>query len=150
MPTDEALKQIVYLSKPTVTMSISEVRDLLVKSRVNNHFKDVTGMLLFDGEVFLQVLEGPAATVTALFEKIEKDPRHTQFTSLMERMILQRDFGDWSMGLAHIEGDLMKSFPGLMDLGEARKILSQSGAAESLVSAIKFRHAPDESAAAAE
>lgn len=30
----------------------------------------------------------------ALFEKIERDPRHTQFTSLVERTIPQRDFGN--------------------------------------------------------
>lgn len=140
MPTKNILHQIVYVSKPTRSMALSEVRELLIKAQINNHFKDVTGMLLFDGESFLQVLEGPKDTVMALFEKIERDPRHTQFTSLVERQIPRRDFGDWSMGLAHIEGEHMKSLPGLMDIQSARRMLSKSGAADSLVSLIKSRY----------
>ncbi len=140
MPTKEILHQIVYVSKPTRSMTLSEVRELLVKAQINNHFKDVTGMLLFDGDSFLQVLEGPKDTVMALFEKIERDPRHTQFTSLVERKIPQRDFGDWSMGLAHIEGKHMRSLPGLVDIQSARRMLSKSGAAESLIALIKFRY----------
>jgi hypothetical protein len=137
MTTEESLHQIVYFSKPTRSMTLSEVRDLLIKAKINNHFKDVTGMLLFDGDAFLQVLEGPKDTVTALSEKIERDPRHTQFTSLVERTIPQRDFGDWSMGLAHIEDKQLKSLPGLMDLTSARRILSESGAADNFVEVIK-------------
>ncbi|WP_439123893.1 BLUF domain-containing protein [Marivita sp.] len=140
MPTEEMLHQIVYVSKPTRSMTLSEVRELLIKAQINNHFTDVTGMLLFDGDSFLQVLEGPKETVMALFEKIERDPRHTQFTSLVERTIPHRDFGDWSMGLAHIESKHMRSLPGLMDIQSARSILSKSGAAESLVSLIKFHY----------
>ena len=140
MPTTEMLHQIVYVSKPTRSMALSEVRELLIKAQINNHFKDVTGMLLFDGDTFLQVLEGPEDTVMTLFEKIERDPRHTQFTSLVQRKIPQRDFGDWSMGLAHIESKHMRSLPGLMDIQSARSMLSKSGAAESLVSSIKFQY----------
>lgn len=137
MTPEDTVHQIVYFSKPTRSMTLSDVRELLIKAKINNHFKDVTGMLLFDGGSFLQVLEGPKDTVMALFDKIERDPRHTQFTSLVERTIPQRDFGDWSMGLAHIEGKHMKSLPGLMDLPSARRILSESGAAENLVALIK-------------
>lgn len=140
MQTEEMLHQIVYVSKPTRSMTLSEVRELIIKAQINNHFKDLTGILLFDGDTFLQVLEGPKDTVMALFEKIERDPRHTQFTSLMERTIPQRDFGNWSMGLAHIESKHMKSLPGLMDIQSARSMLSKSGAAEGLVALIKFRH----------
>lgn len=140
MQTEESLRQIVYFSKPTRSMSLKEVRELLIKAQINNHFKDVTGMLLFDGNSFLQVLEGPKETVMALYEKIEHDPRHTQCTTLVEREVPQRDFGQWSMGLAHIEGEHMKSLPGLTDIQSARKMLSDSGAAESLVEVIKSHY----------
>lgn len=140
MHPEETLHQIVYFSTPTRSMTLSEVRELLIKAQINNHFKDVTGMLLFDGDSFLQILEGPKETVMALYEKIERDPRHTQCTSLMEREIAQRDFGDWSMGLAHIEGKHMKSLPGLTDIQTARRMLSERGAAESLVEVIRSKY----------
>ena len=140
MQTEETLHQIVYLSSPTCSMTLSEVRELLIKAQINNHFKGVTGMLLFDGDSFLQVLEGPKETVRALVKKIERDPRHTKFTSLVERQIPQRDFGEWSMGLAHIEGKHMRSLPGLVDIQTARRMLSKSEAAESLVSVLKSRY----------
>jgi hypothetical protein len=146
MQTEDTLHQIVYFSQPTRSMPLSEVRELLIKAQINNHFKDVTGMLLFDVDSFVQVLEGPKETVMALYEKIEHDPRHTQCTSLVDRQITQRDFGDWSMGLAHIEGNHMKSLPGLTDIQSARRILSESGAAESLFEVIKSQYADSDTA----
>ncbi|WP_300584170.1 BLUF domain-containing protein [Marivita sp.] len=140
MQTEDTLHQIVYFSQPTRSMPLSEVRELLIKAQINNHFNDVTGLLLFDGDSFVQVLEGPKDKVMALYEKIERDPRHTRFTTLMEREIPQRDFGQWSMGLAHIEGKHMKSLPGLTDIESARRMLSDSGAAESLVEVIKSHY----------
>ncbi|WP_416881985.1 BLUF domain-containing protein [Marivita sp.] len=140
MQTEDTLHQIVYFSQPTRSMPLSEVRELLIKAQINNHFNDVTGLLLFDGDSFVQVLEGPKDKVMALFEKIARDPRHTQFTTLMEREVPQRDFGQWSMGLAHIEGKHMKSLPGLTDIESARRMLSDSGAAESLVEVIKSHY----------
>lgn len=140
MQTDETLHQIVYFSQPTRSMPLSEVRELLIKAQINNHFNDVTGLLLFDGDSFVQVLEGPRDKVMALFKKIERDPRHTKFTTLMEREIPQRDFGQWSMGLAHIEGKHMKSLPGLTDIQSARRMLSESGAAETFVEVIKSHY----------
>lgn len=68
MQTEETLHQIVYFSKPTRSMSLKEVRELLIKAQINNHYKDVTGIFLFDGDSFLQVLEGPKDTVMALRE----------------------------------------------------------------------------------
>lgn len=134
---DEKLKQLVYISKPSQEISFSEIRQILIKARVNNHFKGVTGVLLYDGASFLQVLEGPEETVLNLYASIAKDPRHAQVTSLCEREIEARDFGDWSMGLGQIAGDHMKCLPGLKEIDTARVTLKNSGAAEAMVNAIK-------------
>lgn len=147
MSNQETLKQLVYVSKPTAEMPVTEVRELLVKARINNHFKDISGILLFDGETFLQVLEGLEDAVLALFDKIAQDPRHTQVEALFQRSIEARDFDGWSMGLAHIEGDHMRSLPGLVDLSKARMILSASETANELVDAIKFDIMPEGEAA---
>ena len=144
MQSEDTLHQIVYVSKPTRSMTPGDLRELLIKARINNHFKDVTGMLLVDDDSFLQVLEGPKEAVMALYRKIERDPRHTQCITVAERPIPQRDFGGWSMGLAHIEGQHMKSLPGLTDLQSARRMLTESGAPESLVEVIKSQYGDKE------
>jgi hypothetical protein len=46
------------------------------------------------------VLEGAPEVILALFEKIEKDPRHSRVSKLIFEPIEERDFADWSMGFA--------------------------------------------------
>ncbi len=134
---NDTLIQLVYVSKPSRDISFAEIRELLIKARVNNHFRDVTGVLLYDGASFLQVLEGPEETVKKLYDSIAKDPRHAQVTALFEREVDHRDFGDWAMGLGQIAGDHMDCLPGLKKIDTARKTLMNSSAAEDMVSAIK-------------
>lgn len=143
MSNPETLKQLVYISKPTTEMPVSEVRALLVKARINNHFKDITGILLFDGETFLQVLEGPEDAVMPLFNQISQASRHAQVETLFERCVAERDFDDWAMGLAHIDRSQMRSLPGLVDLNKARLILSANETANELVNSIKFDIMPE-------
>ncbi len=53
---------------------------------------NVTGVLLFDGKQFMQVLEGPVAAVNAVFERINRDIRHGNVVELMRDFAPQRRF----------------------------------------------------------
>lgn len=72
--------------------------DLLVaQAAESNRIAGITGVLLYDGGNFLQILEGEPATVDALFARICQDTRH-HHVKLIERVgIEQRNFADWSM-----------------------------------------------------
>ena len=50
--------QLSYLSAPSRPMSVDDLMDILNKSRENNARLGISGMLLFTGEWFIQVLEG--------------------------------------------------------------------------------------------
>jgi hypothetical protein len=72
-------------------------------------------MLLYRDGKFMQTLEGPRIPVLTLLEKIRSDPRHRNFTLLMEAPILKRSFGSWSMGFKKITPETVINFPGYHD-----------------------------------
>jgi hypothetical protein len=47
----------------------------------------ITGMFLYSDGSFFQVLEGEAATVDALYEKLDRDKRHQQLTLIIREPI---------------------------------------------------------------
>lgn len=98
MSTD--LYQIIYMSKSAEGFGSPEMRALLPKIRQNNAEKGVTGILLSDRGEFLQVLEGPEASVKEIFSSIKGDPQHSDVTVLREGPIQKRRFGDWTMGFS--------------------------------------------------
>jgi hypothetical protein len=103
---------LLYLSGSTVPFAEKDLRDLLAKSRENNSKLGISGMLLFKGGNFLQVLEGKKETVVALYEKIARDPRHHQITTLLEETSTKRNFPDWSMGFHDLSSTDTRSIPG--------------------------------------
>jgi Sensors of blue-light using FAD len=88
---------LLYLSQSTIPFSKQDLRELLTKSRENNSQLGITGMLLFKGGNFLQVLEGRQETVMSLYERISRDSRHSQsqlcFKALHRREIFP--IGQW-------------------------------------------------------
>ncbi len=74
--------QISYLSAATRPMSTDEVLALLRQCLANNEANDVTGLLIYNNETFLQTLEGDEQIVDELYRKIQKDPRHTNLVFL--------------------------------------------------------------------
>ena len=55
-------------------------------------------MLLYIAGSFFQILEGPRHTVDALVRKIQSDPRHMRVTVIIREPIVERSFGEWTMG----------------------------------------------------
>ena len=60
----------------------------------------VTGALLFNEDLFAQVLEGPLEAVEQIFEQIQRDQRHSDVTILESGPAVERDFPEWSMAFA--------------------------------------------------
>ncbi|MFK7931056.1 MAG: BLUF domain-containing protein [Myxococcota bacterium] len=105
--------QLGYASASTVAFTDQDLVDLLATSRENNAKAGIGGMLLFHEGSFLQVLEGPAERVEALYERIRLDPRHNDAFLLFRREHTHRQFADWSMGFHRVAADPSKRPPGL-------------------------------------
>lgn len=60
------------------------VGQILHVSRQRNQPSGISGVLVFDGARFCQLIEGPRTQVVALAQRIQADPRHTGYRVLYE------------------------------------------------------------------
>jgi hypothetical protein len=102
------IEQLLYISTVSSTEAV-DLDTILATSRRNNRANGVTGLLMYNGKRFLQVLEGPAEAVEATFNRIRRDSRHRGAVLLARRTIEQREFGDWSMGFRDSEAHSSRS-----------------------------------------
>jgi hypothetical protein len=109
------LSELCYISAASHRFDRAELDALLIKARANNRKLGITGMLIHHGGSFLQILEGQEAEVTALYDKIAQDPRHSHVLRLFRTPIRLRSFGDWTMG--YVDGNLgeLSRLPGFND-----------------------------------
>lgn len=92
---------LVYISFAAGTLDQQDLSDILASSVRRNAQDDITGVLLFHDDMFLQVLEGPEAVVHALVERIRADQRNRDVVVLLEEPLAQRLFPDWAMALVN-------------------------------------------------
>ena len=90
------LSQYLYISTAP-TLPREEVDAILSASARNNPARGITGLLLFNGRNFLQLLEGEEVAVAELMTTITADPRHSGVSVLDRRGIATRTCPDWAM-----------------------------------------------------
>lgn len=122
------LTRVFYVSEIAPGMTDVVMQVILGVAQVNNRRLDVTGMLAKSDGHFAQVLEGRAAAVAALMDRIRADARHVGLRVLLEEPIVTRQFARWSMGL--IQRDDMApqmerlQREGCVDATEARAVIA--------------------------
>ncbi len=92
------LLQLTYASRP-FGYDMAVLRGILMDARRCNARDGVTGALICRDDLFLQMLEGPEAAVTATYGRIVRDDRHLEVRPLTRRVIGDdgRMFGAWAM-----------------------------------------------------
>jgi Sensors of blue-light using FAD len=73
------LYELIYTSTLADDAHPGCVADIVRAARSFNDHHGITGILMFDGAHFCQYLEGAAATLHSLIERIRNDVRHTHF-----------------------------------------------------------------------
>ena len=91
------VRQLLYISIATCPCDEDDLAAILRRSRDNNVLYSVTGILWSDGERFIQVLEGPLASVGETYARILIDERHHSLAIIYDQLVEKRDFGSWSM-----------------------------------------------------
>ncbi|WP_010219263.1 BLUF domain-containing protein [Sphingomonas sp. PAMC 26621] len=91
------MRQILYVSTSTVSGDGADLARILNQSRHNNALDEVTGLLFSNGKCLIQVLEGSTVSVEPCLQRIMKDDRHHSIEILMDRIIFDREFGEWNM-----------------------------------------------------
>ena len=103
---------LIYVSTSVKLLNDEELLGILKVSRENNSSRDVTGLLLYKGGNFMQVLEGPDEVVEAVFETIKADPRHKDVIVLSREQISNRQFPAWEMAFQNLDNPEVKNEPG--------------------------------------
>lgn len=103
-----ALLELIYTSLTEAHNDTDNVQDILVSSERNNAAISVTGLLLFDGERYIQILEGKAEDVEGLFSTISNDPRHSNLELLHKGSIAGRSFETWRMAYEALPKGLLE------------------------------------------
>lgn len=100
--SETSLYQLIYTSKACEGFGANEMRALLPEARRNNAELGITGILLCDRGEFLQVLEGPEASVKSVFERIQRNQDHGQISVRREGPIDKRRFPEFTMGFSEV------------------------------------------------
>lgn len=92
------LTRLVYYSQRNPSEAL-DTTELIEVCKHNNARLNLTGLLHFNGDHFLQVIEGGRVEVCALYHRISRDTRHNNIILLECTDVRERMFPTWSMGL---------------------------------------------------
>jgi Sensors of blue-light using FAD len=96
------LIQLIYVSNSLHEATAAELDDILASSARNNGAHQVTGMLLYAAGSFMQILEGEEKAVDETYDRVSRDPRHTNIFVLEREPIAERSFEQWKMGFKRL------------------------------------------------
>ncbi|MEL7208842.1 MAG: BLUF domain-containing protein [Actinomycetota bacterium] len=112
----DPLLQLAYVSNAVRPLDREELIELMRHARKKNKRLEITGMLLVEGSRFLQVLEGPPAAVSDLYDAIRLDERHECVTTIFcDEQLRQRQYAQWLMGCKILGEGLPADFAALDD-----------------------------------
>lgn len=115
------LTTIIYRSHISDNVPIKTLPGMVDKASQLNASHQVTGILLFNGTHFFQILEGPEAGVLAIYNKICADPRHHNVVELMRDYSPSRRFGNAGMELFDLrQHDRSTVLQAVLDKGTSR------------------------------
>lgn len=133
-----SINQLVYVSQAVRKMSVDDLGAIHATARSNNELIDVTGSLFYNGGWFLQVLEGPPATLSRLYKKIEADPRHKNSRVLYNEPASFRTFPRWNMNMTNLDHRQADKYDELVEVMEAVRADRKIGSASPAVTLLKI------------
>jgi len=135
----EDLIHVIYVSSAAPDISEHDTVKFLNETRKANRKNDVSGMMLYIGGCFLQLLEGEAARVDTVCQTIFRDKREMRMVH--REPIAVREFPEWTMGfeaVAPLEAARLLGEPLLFD-SVSRVARIESNSAKTLLSIIGRR-----------
>ena len=109
------LTSVTYTSLARLDLQTSDLEDIHRSARESNALEGITGLLVFNGTHFLQIIEGSETAIEELVERLRKDPRHTGFEVRDQRKVDARSFPDWSMELVRVNASYFEARDTLED-----------------------------------
>ena len=103
------LKSLVYTSLASLDLRAGDLVAIHETARRLNALDGITGVLVFNGSRFLQMVEGSPEAIDALLERLRADPRHSAIEIRDERTVEARAFPEWSMELVTVSARYLEA-----------------------------------------
>ena len=103
------LTSVTYTSLARLDLQASDLEDIHRTAPDQNALDGITGLLVFNGTHFLQIVEGSEKAIDELIERLRKDPRHTGFEIRDRRKVEARSFPEWSMELVRVKASYFEA-----------------------------------------
>jgi hypothetical protein len=92
----DLMRIVIYISRAKHRFTARDLADLRDLAAATNRSLNITGLLLFDGTRFIQALEGDAAAVQLVMDRIANDSRHDNINYFKPIETDHRQFNWWS------------------------------------------------------
>lgn len=130
----DPLRSVLYVSRAVGNPDDDEVYALYDEATRLNALERVTGVLIYDGVHYLQLLEGYPPAIGDLLERLARDKRHCDFRVLDDRMVEERGCPGWHMRLVRIarahllgRGTIAEALPDGMSADARERLLDAAG-----------------------
>ena len=104
-----SLKSLTYTSLAGLDLTAADLEAIHRTARELNALDGITGMLVFNGTHFLQIIEGAPQAIDELVERLRRDRRHSGLEVRDERTVAERSFPEWSMELVHVSASYFEA-----------------------------------------
>ena len=104
-----ALKSLTYTSLARLDLEAPDLEAIHRTAREVNALEGITGLLIFNGTHFLQIIEGAPDAIDDLIGRLRRDPRHSGVEVRDEREVTERSFPDWSMELVRVSASYFEA-----------------------------------------
>lgn len=94
---EKTLVSLLYMSKATDAICADQLSQIEATAMSLNGEAGVSGLLVYNGSNFVQLLEGEEELVSATMDRIQNDSRHTNIHILRHSGVRERECPDWAM-----------------------------------------------------
>lgn len=124
------LKSLTYTSLARLDLTAGDLEAIHRTAMEVNALDGISGLLIFNGTHFLQIIEGAPDAIEELVERLRRDPRHSSVEVRDERMVAERSFPGWSMELVRVSASYFEAkdriadrLPETIDLSVRERVL---------------------------
>ena len=109
------LKSLTYTSLARLDLGPDDLEAIHRTARELNALDGITGLLVFNGTHFLQIVEGSQPAIDDLLSRLRRDTRHTGIEVRDERSVSARSFPDWTMELVRVSSSYFEAKDAIQD-----------------------------------